>query len=713
MERWDSITLKFDGLAPLEAPIKSLLVALEVIEAVFEAALAIVKAASVDILNPLSATISLLLAAVRLIINQIRSTGFSILAVHPDFSQPDFNATLQSVSGSYIGFEQKVISKFFDTADISRPTYPEGSAVVMLVLYIGADSPGDLYGQIYALLNLLKHPAILTSLPAPVNVKARPVNMSGSPIARAQKLFDSDLDKALMLEWQMPSSSPQDNGPSFVNQTVSFVNSFRFPNFIVERSEKSFGDPVTVEIKASPVVGGQLKGLQKRFEFVSPEVNVTVREPDGMILRHFSKKFPISKERGLIEGQLSGTYRYLDDDFEEEDRGKTFYYRIRAYFGTPTAYIEAKTAGDYKYKEDGSTGAIYDFGSGNIIGSPSAIIPGFVPRNRQSSLSGWSPYKSIYEAVQAGLLLNFELPGVSPGDSDVIARQKTGWGTLSSAGRQIAALKGAWRTSTKLKESLAFKTMARRVAHEFSVAMYRNPAISDIARQRWFQATTAVDTVLNTDLVWSFVSVNSGINDAAIIKINNYLALEEDTSRAGTDESPLLGPFPIVDDDDNTNGLSVENRKALADFLSIALNANSRSSSYLSWYSVTLGDLIPAFIPFIFSFEQFILALLQAVQSALAEIEAIIQTILTKIEQLEAILRSILALIDLLDIRVSLSILTVDSNNGSAQFLAESIMNSEDKPSGNPYGYYSGLVITAGGPGVESFRSSYKFLFKD
>src|ERR1700690_2899838 len=120
-ESWETLSLRFSPFDPLMGPLKSALQVLETVEAVLEAILDIIKAFLIDFGNPLQAIFALLLAAVRAIINQIKSTGFSVLLVHPDFSRQDFTAVLQSVSGSYPGFENKVVSKFYDSSDIFRP----------------------------------------------------------------------------------------------------------------------------------------------------------------------------------------------------------------------------------------------------------------------------------------------------------------------------------------------------------------------------------------------------------------------------------------------------------------------------------------------------------------------------------------------------------------------------------------------------------------
>ena len=701
MSSWNSLDIKFDPFGPLKPPLKSVLTVLETVEAILEALLAIIKAFSLDFLNPLKAIVALILAAIRAIINQLKATGFSILLVHPDFSQSDFGAVLHSVSGAYPGFESKVVAKFHDTSDVFRPTYPNGSSVAMFVFYIGADSPGDLMSQIFALLQFIKHPQLLSGLPAPVNLKARPVNKSGAAISRFKKLFDSDLDRALQLEWQMPMAPTGGNAPGFVNALVSFYDAFKFPNFVVERTDIPQGETVQQDLKTQ-TAGKIITSQQQRFNFAAAETKVTVRESGtNNALKHFKNKYKIDKVSGLAEGAMTGTYRYLDKDFSDDDRGKTFYYRVRAYFGNPSNYLEAKSTDDYKAnsKADGHNKVIYNFGDGVTMGNPSAIVRGFVPR-AHSSTAVFNLYDDIYRAVQAGLLLNFEFPPATAADDAHTRDQKTGWGTLSLVAGQIGPIKASYKNSADLKNSLLFKVAARRIANQCSVKLYSNPALADVVATKWADgAQECVTLVEGTQRSWSFVGITSGYTPRAQQKVKDYLALESSYTQ-GTDALP--GPLPITaltPDNPDPTGVGVEQRQKLANFLRVALIALSGQSKYLAWYSVTIGDVFPAFIPFIFDFEQFILALLNAVKGALSELEDIIQTLISKIQQLEAILETILNLLDLLSIKVSVSILGVVNTNGSAGSLAQALLSSENKPGDKPYGLHSGMVLCAGGPG--------------
>ena len=154
-ESWSSLKIHIDPLAKLRPPLKSALSILQAIEKILEALLALIKAFMLDLLNPLRAIIALLLAAIRAIIAQIRSTGFATLLIRPDFRRTDLRAVFNSVSGGYRAFETKVIGKIYDESDPFRPQYTSGMYAAMVILYIGAESPGDLMSEIMALMNLL------------------------------------------------------------------------------------------------------------------------------------------------------------------------------------------------------------------------------------------------------------------------------------------------------------------------------------------------------------------------------------------------------------------------------------------------------------------------------------------------------------------------------------------------------------------------------
>lgn len=704
MASWSTLSLKFDPFAELKPPLQSALVLLETVEAILEALLAIIKAFLLDFGNPLKALIALLLAAIRTIINQLKASGFAMLVVHPDFSRQDFAQVLLSASGAYPAFESKVVSKFYDTSDVYRPQYPEGSSVAMLVLYIGADTPGDLLLQLFALLNLIRSPQILSALPAPVSVKVNPVRKSGSPVANFRGLFDSDvLGDSLVVEWQMPANPGGSGSFGFVNSLVSFYNSFRFPSFIVERSETPQGEEVRQEVNTA-VAGKGIANIVKKYKVQPPATDVVVLEPNGNVYRNFQTKIKV--EGGALQsGSFTGTYRFTDSGLKP---GKAYFYRVRAYFGDPTEYVNAATAKDITGNRNlvplNNGQPVMRYGKNVVMGPASMTVRGFVPSVPEGAY-GFNPYDAIQSAVRAALLLNFELPAASDGATDGEVTQRSGWGTLAVAGGQIGPIKSSFKKSDVLKDNFLFNATARRLTNPSLANLLAQRQLMNMLAQKWNSGVQqTVAKVLNAEFTWTLLGVVGGITPDTEERISLYLA-EEQNYQSG--QKSLPGPYPVRPFMFGGTDVSVSDseRHALAEFLRSALISVGGTASYLSWYSVTVGDLFPEFIPFIYDIEQFILALLKALETALQAIEDIILTLIRKIQALEQIVESILALIDLLSVNVRVGIFATSSTNGSADSLAQALLESEDKPASSPYGLHSGLVMTFGGPGEGSIAA--------
>lgn len=740
MSSWHSVSFEFAPFNAVQPPLKSALKVLKAAEAVLEALMDLIKPFLLDLGNPVRAIVALLLASVRAIINQLKSGGVAMLLVHPDFSRQDFSSVMESVSGGYRSFESKVVAKFNDQSDVNRPTYPAGSAAAMVVFYIGVESPADLMRQLFALLSLVKHPAATFQLPAPVELKVRPVFKSDSGAAQAKGValkvaktfsdnFSPDLDKKLVLEWRMPSSPSGTPAPSFVNHLVSFVGSFRFPSFMVERSDSPGGEPVRLRMKSPSTADGVLQPKIGTYSMPAADTLVDLRERDGSAFKHFPHKVQASGS-SLAEGALTGSYRFVDDDPNLE-HGKTYHYRVRAFFGSPTAYAAAKTedfkVGNAELVVREGNKYFVNYGKDVAMGPPSAVTRGFVPR--QPVVKGgaggtaFNAQTDVYDAVVAALLLNFELPAATAGDTPEEVDQKTGWGTLSIAAANVGALKAVYKDSASIKTKAPFKFAARRVANLVASSVYDKPQMLDLLATKWSSGVKeTVHRVLSAEFKWALVGVTGGYGPSSAAAVSAYLAKEAsydgqfnfpvDESPSATDDpSPgtgaLDGPYPLrpmLYRDDPVQ-IGVDNRQALADFLRLALASRSQATSYMSWYSVTVGDVFPALTPFTFDFEQFLLSLMKAMDSILKEIEAVIQTIIDKIAQLEQILETIISLIDALDVGVSVSVLAFAGTNTSVAGLADALLQSENKPGDKPYGLHSGLVMTAGGPGAGSVQA--------
>lgn len=810
MAKWNSITLDINPFQELKPPLQALLQALEALEAILQALLDLIKIFLQDILNPLRALIALLLAAIRAIINQIRATGFAFLLVHPDFNRLDFDGVIDSVGGAYPTFESKVVAKFFDTGDLFRPTYPPGSAVAMLVLYIGVDSPGDLLGLIAALIALFRSPSPLAFPPAPVNVQVNPVNKSGNSVAQFRKLFDSDLQQALVVEWQMPMA-PVGTGPEgVINQFTNFINRFRFPSFIVERTRTPGGAPILKRLE-SQQLGPTVFSAMERTVGINVSNNVALREQTGLAYRHFDKRILVSGTE-LLNGFLTGTFKFLDEFVDDDDDpikmlplqqpdqtfgsgqdppeildetdvlpGDAVYYRIRAVSGGGNFndYINEENdkpdafARDTDLVKQESNTFVVNFGNNVAMSPPSQVVRAIVPETA-TAVGGFNPYNALFDAVRAGILLNFDMPAANQRDPIIERRprnrepysradQKVGWGTLSMVGAQVGALKLGFPTAKDLTSGvgkLVLDRFARRISNAACVDLYAKVDLKMLLSKKW-RGPNPDTPQAGADRTDGLIISNPEIVRTIAEKVLQLVGIVKDdgffnqgdgqppTNRDAEFNSPVgtvnwtfigitggsiteavnksidryLSEEDEYDESENNFSgplpiqpaggiaITVEERDALAEFLRIALSSLRGDGGYLVWYSVTVGDLFPPLTAFLFDFEQFIKDLLKAIESAVKELTDIIENLIDLIRMLQEILRILISIIDLLNITLRVSVLTTVSTNGSATSLANTILTSDDKPGTSPFGLHSGIVLTAGGPGEGFIQALKAILF--
>ncbi len=729
MSDWSSLKINIDPLGKLKPPLQSLLTVLESVEAILEALLALIKVFSLDLLNPLRAIIALLLASIRAIINQIKSTGFAVLLVRPDFRRSDLRAVFNSVSGGYKGFEAKVIGKFYDETDPFRPQYTAGMNAMMSILYIGAESPADLLSEVIALLDSIKHPMDDVGLAAPVDLKVSTPTQNGGPATQFWQLYQKvtgTTTPKLVLEWKMPTSAAGIGSPTLVGQIAASLPSYNLgQKFIIERTDATHPTGEYVYAKFdSKTQGTRVARMAAKYNIPSVSTKIAVKERGGGAYKFFRTRRKADNITYL--GGVTGTYRYIDTDVEE---GKIYYYRVRTYMGklndlyVRNDYITTPDdARENFVKQDSQYGWVVNYGKNVVMGKPSATVKGFVPLSMSDS-DIFDLYKDLLNSVLAALLLNFELPYPTADDNSTVIYQKTGWGTLSVIAGQIGVIKYDNNTSDSFVKFPFLKPTIRRIVNPIVEKIRTKPQLTMRLGKLWAAGVKGtVEKILGavgyeftvagmggvksyspdnqtTGTVkshWGLFGVLGDVTDKTNEEILSYLE-KENPRYAEIPGKAYDGPLPLLPGPASAGiSVSVDERNDLADFLRLALSIGP--VNYLQWYSVTIGDLFPAIVPFLYDFEQWILALLKAIESALKEITDIIETLIQRIRDLEQLVRAIIALIEMLNIEVSVSSLWVSGTDG-VNSLIQGLMDSQNKPGDKPFGLHSGLVMTAGGPG--------------
>jgi hypothetical protein len=599
----------------------------------------------------------------------------------------------------------------------------------MSILYIGAESPADLLSEVIALLDLIKHPMDDVGLAAPVDLKVSTPTQNGGPATQFWQLYQKvtgTTTPKLVLEWKMPTSAAGIGSPTLVGQIAASLPSYNLgQKFIIERTDATHPTGEYVYAKFdSKTQGTRVARMAAKYNIPSVSTKIAVKERGGGAYKFFRTRRKADNITYL--GGVTGTYRYIDTDVEE---GKIYYYRVRTYMGklndlyVRNDYITTPDdARENFVKQDSQYGWVVNYGKNVVMGKPSATVKGFVPLSMSDS-DIFDLYKDLLNSVLAALLLNFELPYPTADDNSTVIYQKTGWGTLSVIAGQIGVIKYDNNTSDSFVKFPFLKPTIRRIVNPIVEKIRTKPQLMMRLGKLWAAGVKGtVEKILGavgyeftvagmggvksyspdnqtTGTVkshWGLFGVLGDVTDKTNEEILSYLE-KENPRYAEIPGKAYDGPLPLLPGPASAGiSVSVDERNDLADFLRLALSIGP--VNYLQWYSVTIGDLFPAIVPFLYDFEQWILALLKAIESALKEITDIIETLIQRIRDLEQLVRAIIALIEMLNIEVSVSSLWVSGTDG-VNSLIQGLMDSQNKPGDKPFGLHSGLVMTAGGPG--------------
>lgn len=743
MPAWNELSISsLDEINAVKDKLSNVLAVLQIAEKVAETVLAFVKAFLADLVNPIRAVMLLLLATIRSIINSLLSSGISALWILPDFSLP-ISGLINSVSGGFTSFEQKVLFKLNDTSDLNRPDYSDISGAAAVILYLGADNALQLINTISSFIQFFQGSGISLNLPSPINVKVSNVAQSDSTLSTITNfvntlpnVFSRPLDNKLVIEWEMEVGPSGVDAPGFLNPLISFVPTVLWKSFIIERTTIPGDKSINVPIE-SATSGALTDTVTDRFGVYSLPSNLALRYPDGQsIYQFYETKFVVEDaSSGFLPGFLATKFTYIDEDVEP---GVVYYYRIMAYSGDVASYASAErpsfeTPGTFVKVVDNTP--ILNLNQ-LVLGVPSEIVSGTVSTALKDK--DWSPYDDLFDTLMTAILLNFEytpvaageilsgpnLPGSIQSNQNLIDSQ-AGWGSCSAIAALVLNYKSFIDNSADFAKSTASRAVIRKIVNKILANVYDNKGLLDNLYNQWLVNRGLVRKIIPggenasrldyylPNLVWTFPRVDvgdfiSGPNAVSATQIILYLdasnqspvnRLTLDSGLGSTSgKYKIESPCPI-------SAISVAERNSLANMCRTMLLTLNSNVSNLAWKSITLGDFIPSLTFFLYDLEQFVLNIIKAMDSIGSDIIEMIQNIIFRIQQLQTIVRTITAIIDLFNIKLSVGVLLIAEPKGGVNALVEAIQSAEDKPEPNAQGLHSGLVLTAGGPGAGAIEA--------
>lgn len=723
MSDWNYVNIKpLKILDEITDQVPPVLEFLRTVETFLEGVIDFISAFALLSVSPYVALLKLLLKSIKELIASLTGTGVSVLLVYPDYTRKDPVAILNSVKGGLPAFENTISAKMFDYNDLFRPQFPPGSTSAWFVLYINAQSPGDLIKQLRALMRLLQTKEELFN-PYVVDVKVLPVLQSESVSAASklatsltwnmlpgkeaytpaslQELLSSDIQNALVVEWSLITAPSALATPGFTNPLAEFLNNYISPfnDFIIERSEKPNGDPVLFTMNSASV--GSLPSLSAEDDgALAPPVEASVIEPSGQTFRHFPFKRYVNLSTDVILGFVTGTFRYIDDEVEV---GKDYYYRIRIGTGSLPDYVP------YLNAEVTSAYNALITTADNVpvinlpnIGPASTVVRGRVP------VIDFDILTVATLTAKASLYLNFELLPPDPEDDSNLIRSKTGFGSYQAVASQVALVKSFSPTTVELSTSTLFTSTVNRIVANSVVTLTNQFDAFSRVKTEWFEngmqeivlkiieeAESKPYRVLYAD------QLIDPQTETGRRRINSYLYLEYSGNL--DPKNDYVGPIPLTI-------ISVQDRSKLRNFLGILLIGGGTSYSYLKWYGLTLGDFFPKVFPVIRQIERLIESIIKAAEKAIEQIKKVVKNIIQKVKQLELIILQIQEVINALKIELNLGILAGFTTDSSPSSVINAIQSAGNKPVTLNSSYYSGMIGVAAAPG-ESAVNAIKTIF--
>ena len=466
MATWEGFQITIPAqplLREIDSILEALLIFLEIVKSILE----VVKIFLILFGNPLILLLEALMALILDLFHALQQTGIYAYYDLPDLAHdPNFKA----IAGGSQAFKNRFNGSLLDQRDAHRPQPGGVLQGGFILLVIDADGPLILIQIIKAIINFFKNPKRILEpqYPAPVHLKATALNEAGSAILDIKTMLASQ-SQDMAIEWQLPGLVPSVSA-GFVGLTATVIQNFRVPNWLIEIGESPptqlitiTPDPVTHTYNNSVMLDPLSTGLLKQ--------NITTlhTQPRNMSGPTLTTVIPVNDDHqdpivkfsyyAVIDGfaaffaALGGTVRYV---WENMPLDKTYYVRVRAFFGNLRLGPSAGPGGAYKTlnwnntltfdgTKNGLTYLPWPSTSSTPIsmGKPSAMI-----KARLSKIPDFNVLGDIRALFQTAFSFNFHrpLPAAIPARGPTELQQKDASGNpvyqpqFSSSGAPLPPL---------------------------------------------------------------------------------------------------------------------------------------------------------------------------------------------------------------------------------------------------------------------------------
>jgi hypothetical protein len=429
MATWEGFKITIPAqplLKGIESILETLLIFLEIVKSILE----VIKIFLILFGNPLILLLEALMALILDLFHALQQTGIYAYYDLPDLAHdPNFKA----IAGGSQAFKNRFNGSLLDQRDAHRPQPGGVLQGGFILLVIDADGPLILIQIIKAIIAFFKNPkrVLEPQYPAPVHLKATALNEAGSAIFDIETMLGQQ-SQSMAIEWQLPGLVPSASA-GFAGLTATVIQNFRIPNWLIEIGESPptqlitiTPNPVTHLYPNNVMTDPLSTGLLKQY---SPTGFTDPRNMGGNTL---TTVIPVADDHGdpivkfsyyaIIDGFaaffafLGGTVRYV---WENMPLDKTYYVRVRAYFGNMALGNSAGPGGAYNtlawtntLTPNGSDGSNICFlpwpstSSTPInMGKPSTMV-----KARLSKIPDFNVLGDIRALFQAAFSFNFHIP---------------------------------------------------------------------------------------------------------------------------------------------------------------------------------------------------------------------------------------------------------------------------------------------------------------